>query len=108
MSDPEAAPHAVARVLGVREAGRKPLLDHLAETFRARELLLILDNCEHLRAACAELAERLLGAQSRSRLLATSRIPLALAGETVYPLSPLATEDAAALFVQRAESTIRP
>jgi predicted ATPase/DNA-binding CsgD family transcriptional regulator len=55
----------------------------------SRRLLLVLDNCEHLRAACASLAFSLLSACPGLRLLATSREPLALAGEQLYPVAPL-------------------
>lgn len=100
--DAEALPQTVARILGLREAGRKTAAERVAEAFQEQTLLLILDNCEHLRAACAELASRLLHRGGASRLLATSRIPLAVPGETVYPLQPLTGEDAAALFLARA------
>ena len=101
--EPDAVLHAVARALGVREAGRKSLADRLADEFRGRTLLLILDNCEHLRAACAALVAPLIATESASRLLATSRVPLDVPGEAVYSLRPLAPDDAVTLFVQRAQ-----
>jgi predicted ATPase/DNA-binding CsgD family transcriptional regulator len=100
--EPEDVLYTVARVIGVRESGRKPLADRLVEEFRARLLLLILDNCEHQRAECAGLAARLLRTESESRLLATSRVPLGVPGEAVYALRPLAPVDAEMLFIQRA------
>src|SRR3984893_15023283 len=85
------------------------LADHLAE----RHLLLILDTCEHLVGACAKLAEALLGAAPRLRILATSREPLDVRGEQALLISPLevpdsdeaaARSDAVALFADRAEA----
>ena len=103
VADPGDVPHAVARALGVREAGRAALTDRLAGHLRERTLLLILDNCEHLRAASAELVRSLeIDRGAASRLLATSRVPLATPGETVHALRPLAPEPAQELFAQRA------
>ena len=104
--EPEAVIHAVARVLGVREVGRKSLADRLADEFRDRTLLLILDNCEHLLTACAALVSPLIASESASRLLATSRVPLDAPGEAVHVLQPLAPVDAIALFVQRARERL--
>jgi len=66
--------------------------------------LLILDNCEHLVDAVAAFAHRLLTGTRRLRLLATSREPLAIDGEAVVRVAPMASDEAVALFVQRAES----
>ncbi len=65
-------------------------VDHVVEVLADRSGLLVLDNCEHLIGAVAELAERLLGGCSRLRILATTREPLAITGETIVPLAPLA------------------
>lgn len=103
VTDPGDVPHAAARALGVRETGRTALFDRLAGHLRERAVLLILDNCEHVRAASADLVRRLgLNRASRSRVLATSRVPLAAPGETVYALRPLTAGAAQELFVQRA------
>jgi hypothetical protein len=64
--------------------------------------LLVLDNCEHLIEAAAELTAFLVSAAPDLRVLTTSRAPLAIAGERVYPLSELGTDDAARLFRKRA------
>jgi non-specific serine/threonine protein kinase len=61
----------------------------LLDFVRARQLLLILDNCEHLSEACAQLAQELLSVAPELRILATSREPLAIAGETLYAVSGL-------------------
>jgi hypothetical protein len=72
------------------------------EYLRTKQLLLVLDNCEHVVGAAAELADALLRGCSRVRVLATSREPLGVAGEHVQPVAPLDAPDAVALFVQRA------
>jgi predicted ATPase/DNA-binding CsgD family transcriptional regulator/tetratricopeptide (TPR) repeat protein len=68
---------------------------------RGRQLLLVLDNCEHLAAECADLARSVAGACPRVSLLATSRQPLGVVGERVWPLAGLGA-DAARLFCERA------
>ncbi|PYO39393.1 MAG: XRE family transcriptional regulator, partial [Gemmatimonadetes bacterium] len=89
LADPAQVPAAVARVLGVREQPPRPLLDTLREALRPRRLLLVWDNCEYLLAASAELVDGLLRACPGLRLLATSREPLDVAGETTWPVPPL-------------------
>ncbi|MBP2475465.1 putative ATPase/DNA-binding SARP family transcriptional activator [Crossiella equi] len=91
---------AVRAALGIRED--LPGTDRLAEALRERRMLLVLDNCEHVLAAVAELAGRLLRAAPGLRVLATSREALGLAGEARYPVPPLTTEHAVALFTARA------
>src|SRR5262249_50101051 len=110
---------ALARVLGVRETGQRPLAEDLAAFLRDQRLLLVLDNCEHLAAGVAPLVADLLQTCPRLVVLATSRAPLRLAGEQEYPMPPLALPalpapawppgpaalaraEAVALFVQRA------
>ena len=89
VSDPALVGAAVARTLGVAErpdvAPVAGLLDHLRE----QELLLVLDNCEHLAEACAGLTHELLRACPDVRVLATSRISLGILGELAYALEPL-------------------
>jgi predicted ATPase/DNA-binding SARP family transcriptional activator len=65
-------------------------LDRLAAALAHRPLLLVLDNCEHLIAAAAAVTDRLLGDCPRLRILATSREPLGITGETLWPVAPLA------------------
>lgn len=83
------APQAVAAALGVREQPSRPLTDTLVDTLREKDLLLILDNCEHLVDACARLVETLLRACLGLRILATSREPLGAAGEVIWGVPPL-------------------
>ncbi|MCW2497492.1 BTAD domain-containing putative transcriptional regulator [Jatrophihabitans sp.] len=98
--DPAEVPHTVLAMLGRRESSmleqripRAPreALEQLVETLAARETLLVLDNCEHLLAAAASLAEDLLARCPRLRVLATSREPLGIMGETLVLLPPLGT-----------------
>lgn len=89
LSDPTFVPQAVAKVLNVREQAGQVLSETLQNALRSKKLLLVLDNCEHLIAACAELVAGLLPACPHLQILATSREPLALAGEAVWPVSPL-------------------
>ena len=79
----------VASALDVRQEPDRPLATTLTSFLRVKNLLLILDNCEHVVAACARLAEMLLRACPRLRILASSREALGIAGETAWPLPPL-------------------
>ncbi|GAB3984967.1 BTAD domain-containing putative transcriptional regulator [Actinoallomurus acanthiterrae] len=92
------------------------LLGRLVAALAGRRLLLLLDNCEHLVDAAAELAERLLAAAPEVRILATSREPLAIAGESLFPVAPLGLPEpgtdpreapAVSLFADRA-AAVRP
>lgn len=80
---------AVASALTVREAPGLGLLETVLEHVRTRRLLLVLDNCEHVVGACAEAAERLLRGSPHLRILATSREPLGVPGETVWRVPSL-------------------
>ena len=81
---------ALASAMGVQEEAGRPVAEALEKHVRDRELLVVLDNCEHLLEPCAALAHRLLGAGPRVRMLATSREPLRVAGERAYPIAGLA------------------
>jgi predicted ATPase/DNA-binding SARP family transcriptional activator len=89
IADPGLVAAQVMLALGVRQAGDVPMLDALIYRLRSAELLLILDNCEHLLDACAELADALLRAAPGLRVLATSREPLGIPGEVTFPVRPL-------------------
>lgn len=93
LADAQLVPQAVASVLGVKEEAGGTVLDALLKFARDRTLLIILDNCEHLVHACADVAKRLLQAGPRVKILATSRDALQIAGETVFQLAPLAAPD---------------
>ena len=75
--------------LGVRQAGDVPVLEALIYRLQPAELLLIVDNCEHLLDACADLCGALLRAAPGLRVLATSREPLGIPGEVTCPVRPL-------------------
>lgn len=96
LSEGELVPQAVARVLDVREQPGRPLTDALVEALSSRELLLILDNCEHLVEAAAHLVDHLLDTCSRLRILGTSREPLSIQGEVVWQVKPLSLPDGGA------------
>jgi predicted ATPase/DNA-binding SARP family transcriptional activator len=89
LSEPELVPQAVANALEIREQPGCPLLDTLLDALRDREMLLVLDNCEHLIDASARLAEPLLNSCPRLRVLATSREPLGVRGEVIWQVPPL-------------------
>jgi predicted ATPase/DNA-binding NarL/FixJ family response regulator len=91
-----------ARALDVRSATGVAPTDALRRFLAERDALLVLDNCEHVIAACARLATDLLTSCGELRILATSRELLGVHGETVWRLDPLARDDARRLFVERA------
>ncbi|MFE1266373.1 ATP-binding protein [Streptomyces sp. NPDC058758] len=117
LDDPGAVPGAVLSALRLREINlitrdgtalqddpTAHLVEHLA---RRPSLLLVLDNCEHVIAAAAALAETLLAHCPGLRVLATSREPLGVPGETVRPVEPLPPAPAHRLFAERARA-VRP
>ena len=91
-------PQAVAAALGLRESPGAPLIETLAAHLKISALsCCVLDNCEHLVEACAALAHALLTACPDLRILATSREPLRVTGETIWLVPPLALPDLNAL-----------
>ena len=111
--DPALVPAVVAAALGVREQPGVPAAEALARVLARQQLLLVLDNCEHVIGAAAALCAGLLLACDDVRVLATSREPLRVAGEARYRLGPLtlpgpddaadvAGSEAVALFADRA------
>ena len=112
---PELLPRAVSEALGLPDDVTGDPARALAESLADRELLLVLDTCEHLTAGCAELAARLLAAAPRLRILATSRATLDAPGEHSLLIGPLelpagdasATRaDAVSLFIDRAQAAV--
>jgi predicted ATPase/DNA-binding SARP family transcriptional activator len=101
LHDPALVPAAIARVLALDEASDERMLTRLTRALRMRQLLLVLDNAEHLRDA-APLYSEILAQAPNVSLLVTSRAVLHLSGEHVYPVQPLAHESAVELFMQRA------
>jgi predicted ATPase/class 3 adenylate cyclase/DNA-binding CsgD family transcriptional regulator len=115
VQDAGQVPAVVAAALGVRDLPAVPAPEALARALARRQLLLVLDNCEQVIGAAAELCAGLLSAADDVKILATSREPLAVAGEARYRLAPLALPDlhdlaavaraeAVALFADRARS----
>jgi predicted ATPase len=86
LADPCLVPQAVASVLGAREQPGRPLTQTLSDYLGSKNVLLVLDNCEHLIEACAELAEALLHSCAGLRVLATSREALGITGEVAWPV----------------------
>jgi non-specific serine/threonine protein kinase len=115
--DSALVPQDVAKALNVVEQPGTPLMDTVLDSLCDRQTLLVLDNCEHLLAACAQLVEDLAGC-SDVTILTTSREPLGVSGEILYPVLPLALPaahhpvdeigqvDSVRLFVERARSIL--
>jgi len=118
LSDPLLVPQAVASAVGIPERAGGTVTQALADALRPKQLLLVLDNCEHLLVACAQLIETLLRTCSQVRVLVTSREALTITGETIWlalplrvpdtyqppPIEGLLTYEAVQLFVERARS----
>ncbi|MGQ0572690.1 MAG: BTAD domain-containing putative transcriptional regulator [Pseudonocardia sp.] len=102
VQDPAAVGHAVAAALRVQQRSGLTIDDSIADYLRGREVLLVLDNCEHVLDAAAELVDALVRGCPKVTVLATSREPLGVAGERVLPVEPLPAADAAELFGDRA------
>jgi predicted ATPase/DNA-binding CsgD family transcriptional regulator len=96
LSDPGLIVEATAAALGIHDRSSEFGMTRLSEYLRDSELLLVLDNCEHLIDDCALLADTLLRTCPRLRILATSRETLRIAGEAIHPIAPLSVphEDA--------------
>jgi len=89
LSDPALVPQQTAIALGMRPEPGIPFSEALSNFLREREILVLIDNCEHLLAACAELADSLLRACPQLRIFATSREPLSIYGEAVHRVPSL-------------------
>ncbi|MGB8647581.1 MAG: tetratricopeptide repeat protein [Anaerolineae bacterium] len=120
LSDPALVPQAFAQALGIKDKPERTLAEALVDFLRPRQLLIIVDNCEHLIGACAAIAERLLTACPHIKLLTTSREALGIDGEFTYLIPTLSVPEPSAsvadmllayesirLFVERAR-TVRP
>lgn len=116
VEDPATIASVTMSTIGLEPPVAGSPIQALRDYVRDRQILLVLDNCEHVLAAVNELLEALLGADSDCRILATSREPVGLDGEVLWTLAPLRVQDdrtdpsaepspAAKLFVARAGST---
>ncbi len=119
LSDPGLVPVTVATALGVEVAEGVTSAERVAKALGPQRLVLLLDNCEHVIDAAAQMAEELLRANPEARVIATSRDPLRVEGEWIYPVPPLAvpTEStressdllqygAVRLFIERARAGV--
>jgi hypothetical protein len=91
LSDPVLVPFTIGSTLGLREEPGLALITTLMDWLKDKELLIILDNCEHLIEACAHFADEILHASRLTRILATSREALGIPGESIYRVPPLPT-----------------
>jgi predicted ATPase len=117
LSDPALVPQTIAKVLHMVEQPGRPAMDGLLDALHDKQLLLVLDNCEHVLGACTQLVEALLAA-TEIRIVATSREPLGVTGELRYPVPPMALPprtlpsdemaqfDAIQLFAERARAIV--
>ena len=117
LSEAALLPEAVAGALGVRTIGARTARDALLQRLALSDLLLVVDNCEHLVEACAGLVDLLLRRCPSLAVIATSREPLRIDGEVVWPVPPLdlpadgasisvaARSEAVQLFVERAHQS---
>jgi predicted ATPase len=120
LKDAALLPHTVVNALELLEQSTRPPTTVLADHLRGRQMLLIIDNCEHLLQAVADLAELLLKMAPELKILATSRQALRITGEHIYLVPPLPVPDARAphtpgmatgfpavsLFADRASSAV--
>ncbi len=120
LTDPALVPQTVAGTLGVHESSGRPLLSLVTGYLRSKDVMLILDNCEHLVGACAQLVETLLQACPSLFVLTSSRETLGVAGEVSFRVPSLSTPDvlhlasvealtrteAVRLFIERAEAAL--
>jgi non-specific serine/threonine protein kinase len=93
LSDPSLLPDAIAASVGLHEVSARSTAALLAEYLQSKHVLLVLDNCEHLIAGCAELVARLLETCPRLHVMSTSREALSIDGEIVWPVQPLEVPD---------------
>ena len=117
VTDEDAVPAAISQALRLTGQPGRPALETLLDALAPQDVLVVLDNCEHLIGACAKTAEAVLRRCPRVHLLATSREPLGIGGETIYRVPSLSlpgpgeadsaaagSSDAVALFVDRARA----
>jgi predicted ATPase/DNA-binding CsgD family transcriptional regulator len=112
VGEPASVPAAIATALGITPQGDAPLLDTIADALGGRQMLLLVDNCEHVVSAVASVLRAILALHGDVKILATSREVLGLDDEVPFTVAPLALEggemsDAVTLFVDRARA-VRP
>ena len=106
VGDPAALPDAVATALGITPHAGRPVVDSIVEALAGRQLLVVLDNCEHVLDAAADLVEAVLARTASVKVLATSREGLRIGGEQLWVVPSLGlegpTSEAVTLFEERA------
>ena len=93
LTDPELIPRTILSTIGIVEQRGKPSIDVLKEYLQDRQVLILLDNCEHLIDACARLVDQLLSAAPGLNILASSREALNIGGELAHPVPSLELPD---------------
>ena len=115
VTDSGDVPSAISAALGMAGPPSRPVLETLLDALVPQDILIVLDNCEHLISACAKVADAIARRCPRVHLLVTSREPLGIGGEAIYRVPPLSlpgrgdadppgSSDAVALFVDRAKA----
>jgi len=117
--DPILVPRTTAITIGLRDEPQRPIIDILCDYLHKKQLLIVLDNCEHLVDACAQMAHKILQAAPNVRILASSREVFGITGETTYrvpslelpeldfmAVESLMEHEATRLFVDRATSAV--
>ncbi len=115
--DEDAVASAICQALGMTSQPGRPVLEALTDALAPQDVLIVLDNCEHLIGACAKTADAIVRGCPRVHLVATSREPLGIGGEVIYRVPPLSlpgpddsdssaagASDAVALFADRARA----
>ena len=105
LEDGSAVTHAVAAALRLQQQQGLGIVDTVIDYLRTRELLLVVDNCEHLLDDAAALLDQIAAHCPRVSLLATSREALGVAGERIMPVESLSVDDATMLFAERARAS---
>jgi predicted ATPase/DNA-binding XRE family transcriptional regulator len=101
LNDPTLVSQTVATLLSIQPQSDRPIIDILIQLLRAKTTLLILDNCEHLLDACAQLADTLLKNCPNLKILATSREALGVSGEALFIVPPLRLPDVQQIEVSK-------
>ncbi|MGN7135248.1 ATP-binding protein [Rhodococcoides corynebacterioides] len=96
--DPDALPSAAAAAVGVTDQSNRPMVEKIRDHLRSRNMMIVLDNCEHLLDASAAFVLNLLADDPEIRVLATSRERLAVPGEVIFELPPLSTPGPSATY----------
>ena len=93
LTDPLLVPQSVAKVVNVHEVSDQPLIQTLVGHFQSKQALIVLNNCEHLISACAQLADQLLSTCAELKIMTTSREALDILGETIWQVPSLTLPD---------------